>query len=166
MIIRCKKPVNADKQFTIQEAPSVLTVHLKRFSPMGRKIGHPIRYDERLSLEPFMSEGSYGPTYTLYGVICHAGGGPNSGHYYAHVKAANENWYEMNDESVERVSHAPLNMKSAYILFYVQLPGQALETTIKSNGVDASVPRANGGGSEREVELWELERGQGRKATG
>ena len=46
--IRCKKPVSADKQFTVHEAPMVLTVHLKRFSPMGRKIGHLVKYDERL----------------------------------------------------------------------------------------------------------------------
>ena len=130
MIIRCKKPVNADKQFTIQEAPSVLTVHLKRFSPMGRKIGHPIRYDERLSLEPFMSEGSYGPTYTLYGVICHAGGGPNSGHYYAYVKGANGVWHEMNDESVMRQSGPPTGLKNAYILFYILEKGQTLEAAL------------------------------------
>ncbi|KAI1796180.1 cysteine proteinase [Ganoderma leucocontextum] len=127
---KCKKAVNADKQFTIQEAPPVLTVHLKRFSPMGRKIGHPIRYEERLSLEPFMSEGSYGPTYTLYGVICHAGGGPNSGHYYAHVKSANGVWHEMNDESVLRQSGPPTGLKNAYVLFYMLEKGQTLEAAL------------------------------------
>jgi len=91
-----------------------------------------------------MSKGQYGPKYSLYGVISHAGGGPNSGHYYAHVKAGNGSWYEMNDESVDRVHQAPINMKNAYILFYVQLPGQALAVTIKSNGVDTSVARPNG----------------------
>ncbi|KLO19937.1 cysteine proteinase [Schizopora paradoxa] len=141
---KCKRPVNAEKSFSVHKAPVVLTIHLKRFTPLGRKLGHMVAYDERLSLESVMSKGQYGPKYSLFGVISHAGGGPNSGHYYAHVKAANGNWYEMNDESVERVSQAPLNMKSAYILFYVQLPGQALETTIKSNGVDVSVQRPNG----------------------
>ncbi len=122
--------MNADKQFTIQEAPPVLTVHLKRFSPMGRKIGHPIRYEERLSLESFMSEGSYGPTYTLYGVICHAGGGPNSGHYYAYVKGANGVWHEMNDESVMRQSGPPTGLKNAYVLFYMLEKGQTLEAAL------------------------------------
>ncbi|EPQ59110.1 cysteine proteinase, partial [Gloeophyllum trabeum ATCC 11539] len=120
---KCKRAVVAAKRFTIHDAPLVLTVHLKRFTPMGRKIGHPLRYDERLSLQPYMSDGQYGPTYSLYGIISHAGGGPNSGHYYAHVKGSNGRWYEMNDESVTPVHSAPTNMKNAYILFYMRDKG-------------------------------------------
>lgn len=67
-----------------------------------------------------MSEGQHGPTYTLYGVICHAGGGPNSGHYYAHVKSGKGQWYEMNDDDVTPERSPPLNRKTAYILFYLQ----------------------------------------------
>ena len=99
---------------------------------MGRKIAIPIRYDERISLEPFMSEGSYGPTYTLYGVISHAGSGPNSGHYYAHVKGANGKWYEMNDDCVTPQSGAPTSLKNAYILFYILEKGQTLEAALSS----------------------------------
>lgn len=144
--LRCKRPVNAEKSFSVHRAPVVLTIHFKRFTPLGRKLGHLVAYEERLSLESVMSKGQYGPKYSLYGVISHAGGGPNSGHYYAHVKAANGNWYEMNDESVDRIHQAPINMKNAYILFYIQLPGQVLAATIKSNGVmDAGIlPRSNG----------------------
>ncbi|TBU33130.1 cysteine proteinase [Dichomitus squalens] len=137
---KCKKPVNADKQFTIHEAPAVLTVHLKRFSPMGRKIAIPIRYDERLSLEPFMSEGSFGPNYTLYGVISHAGNGPNSGHYYAHVKGANGRWHEMNDDYVAPLSGVPTSLKNAYILFYILEKGQALEAALAPRAVTPSRP--------------------------
>lgn len=108
----------------------VLTVHLKRFSPLGKKIGHQVHYDERLSLGNFMSDGSFGPTYSLYGVISHAGGGPNSGHYYAHVKAANGKWYEMNDDSVSPCSGAPTGLRSAYMLFYMQEKGQALQAAV------------------------------------
>lgn len=110
----------------------VLTIHLKRFSPMGRKIGHQIRYDERLSLQPYMSDGAFGPSYSFYGVISHAGGGPNSGHYYAHVKDGMGNWYEMNDESVTRIGGPPLSLKNAYVLFYLRDKGQALESAILS----------------------------------
>ncbi|KAA1466586.1 cysteine proteinase, partial [Dentipellis sp. KUC8613] len=117
---KCKQKVVAEKRFTVHEAPMVLTVHLKRFSPLGRKIGHPVRYDERLSLGPYMSKGSYGPSYSLYGVISHAGGGPNSGHYYAYVKSGKGQWYEMNDDSVTRCQGAPLDKKNAYILFYIR----------------------------------------------
>ncbi|KZT71453.1 cysteine proteinase [Daedalea quercina L-15889] len=128
---KCKKPVSADKNFTIHDAPLVLTIHLKRFSPMGRKIGHLIKYEERLSLQPYMSEGQHGPTYSLYGVISHAGGGPNSGHYYAHVKGGDGQWYEMNDESVIRTS-APTSRQNAYILFFIRDKGQALEAAVST----------------------------------
>ncbi|TFY77180.1 hypothetical protein EWM64_g6832 [Hericium alpestre] len=132
---KCKQKVVAEKRFTIHEAPVALTIHLKRFSPLGRKIGHPVRYDERLSLGPYMSKGQYGPTYSLYGIISHAGGGPNSGHYYAHVKSASGPWYEMNDESVTRLQGVPTNMKNAYILFYIRDKGQALEQAVASKAL-------------------------------
>ncbi|KAF5333602.1 hypothetical protein D9611_002504 [Ephemerocybe angulata] len=131
---KCKKPVVAEKRFTIHEAPVVLTVHLKRFSPLGRKIAHHIDYDEKLSLAPYMSDGQYGPSYSLYGVICHAGSGPNSGHYYAFVKSRDGKWYEMNDDSVTP-SPPPLNKKSAYMLFYIRDKGQGLEAAVKSKSV-------------------------------
>ena len=124
--------VDASKRFTIHDAPEALTIHFKRFSPLGRKIGHPVQYDERLSLAHAVSEGQYGPTYSLYGVISHAGGGPNSGHYYAHVKASNGLWYEMNDDSVTRHPRLPINMKNAYILFYMREGGQGLQAAVMS----------------------------------
>ncbi|OJT05345.1 Ubiquitin carboxyl-terminal hydrolase 36 [Trametes pubescens] len=135
---RCKKPVNADKRFTIDEAPVVLTLHLKRFSPMGRKIPHPVSYPERLTLQPYMSDGKFGPSYSLYAVISHAGSGPNSGHYYAHVKGSNGAWYEMNDESVMRQGSAPTNMRSAYMLFYIREKGQALEAAVNGKATTAT----------------------------
>jgi ubiquitin carboxyl-terminal hydrolase 36/42 len=77
-----------------------------------------------------MSDGQYGPEYTLYGVICHAGGGPNSGHYNAFVKSRSGRWYEMNDESVDSARFQP--WKSAYILFYMQDKGQKLASSLDS----------------------------------
>ncbi len=130
--VRCKRHVVASKQFTIHDAPEALTIHLKRFSPLGRKIGHAVQYDERLSLADAVSEGQYGPSYSLYGVISHAGSGPNSGHYYAHVKASNDQWYEMNDDTVTRHPGPPTGMKSAYILFYMREPGQGLQAAVTS----------------------------------
>ncbi|EIM85714.1 cysteine proteinase [Stereum hirsutum FP-91666 SS1] len=138
----CKRRVVAEKRFTIHEAPVVLTIHLKRFSPLGRKIGHAIKYDEKLTLAPYMSEGQFGPSYALYGVISHAGGGPNSGHYYAHVRGPNGSWYEMNDETVTPAGmggEAPTGLRSAYMLFYVMEKGQALQAAVGMNGAGAYV---------------------------
>ncbi|GJJ07167.1 hypothetical protein Clacol_001367 [Clathrus columnatus] len=133
---RCKKPVNADKRFTIHDAPACLTVHLKRFTPLGRKIGHPVDYSHVLDLSGAMSEGQHPPSYALYGVISHAGGGPNSGHYYAHVKGANGTWYEANDESVTPISASSVvGRKNAYILFYARAPGDSLNAALKNSAL-------------------------------
>ncbi|KII94995.1 hypothetical protein PLICRDRAFT_149333 [Plicaturopsis crispa FD-325 SS-3] len=137
---KCKRAVVAEKRFTIHQAPMILTVHLKRFSPLGRKIGHPVRYDEHVSLKDVMSEGEYGPSYSLYGIVCHAGGGPNSGHYIAYVKGSTDRWYEMNDDMVTPIRSPPLSMKNAYILFYSRNKGQALEAAVAS-AASAPAPR-------------------------
>lgn len=108
---------------------------------MGRKMAHPIRYDERISIQPYMSQGQHGPMYSLYGVICHAGGGPNSGHYYAFIKDANGKWYEMNDESVTPSFQPPLGLKNAYILFYLRDKGQALDAAISLGTSGPKTPK-------------------------
>ena len=91
-----------------------------------------------------MSEGQYGPTYSLFGIVSHAGGGPNSGHYYAHVKDANGEWFEMNDDSVTRCQAAPLRMKNAYMLFYVRDRGQALEAVVGAARKGPVLPQKTG----------------------
>lgn len=122
----------------------MLTVHLKRFSPLGRKITHPLEYDEDLTLQPYMSSGQFGPSYSLFGVICHAGGGPNSGHYYAFVKSKEGRWYEMNDEVVQPTS-LPTGKRNAYMLFYIQSKGQGLEAAVKAPILNGhTVPIRNG----------------------
>jgi hypothetical protein len=63
--------------------------------------------------------------YRLFGVVNHAGKGPNSGHYYAYVKSCKNRWYEMNDESVQP-RHNALAERNAYILLYVQETGESL----------------------------------------
>jgi ubiquitin carboxyl-terminal hydrolase 36/42 len=55
--IRCKASVDALKSFSIDKAPAVLTLHLKRFTPTGRKINGLIRYDEELDLAEYTSDG-------------------------------------------------------------------------------------------------------------
>jgi ubiquitin carboxyl-terminal hydrolase 36/42 len=59
-------------------------------------------------------------------VICHAGSGPNSGHYYSFVKGdqPNDPFYEINDEMVERAG--TISEKSAYILFYQIQKGDSM----------------------------------------
>jgi hypothetical protein len=54
---RCNKPVNASKQITVHKAPEALCIQLKRFTPWGRKLTHPVAYPSNLSLQDVMSDG-------------------------------------------------------------------------------------------------------------
>lgn len=60
--------------------------------------------------------------YKLYGIICHAGGTPNSGHYYAFVKNPGNGWSRMNDEDALSLESPPYDIKTAYMLFYMREP--------------------------------------------
>jgi ubiquitin carboxyl-terminal hydrolase 36/42 len=117
---RCDELVDAEKQLTVHDAPIVLTIHFKRFTALGRKLCHQVDYGEQLSLHTATSKGRKCPSYSLYAVICHIGGELSSGHYIACVKHGNGQWYDMNDGLVSRLTSAPVNLKSAYILFYLQ----------------------------------------------
>jgi len=160
---KCKKAVNADKQFTIHAAPQVLTVHLKRFTPFGKKLAAPVDYGLSFSLKGAMSNGevctpfvlhachlylhsAQAPQYKLYGVICHAGGGPNSGHYFAYVKGPNGTWYEMNDESVSLHRSAPINLRNAYILFYLRDESSTLDDLVRGRTSNVDRTPLNGKG--------------------
>ncbi|GAA5979453.1 hypothetical protein JCM10908_002930 [Rhodotorula pacifica] len=147
---RCKKLVIAEKGFKIDAAPLVLTVHLKRFTPTGRKAGGVINYPESLRLGPYMSTPEQNPSYRLYGVVLHSGGGLHSGHYTAYVRAANNNWYDMNDDYVRPVGpQSVLGDRDAYCLFYIREKGDALKDAIYGNGAPASngsAVKVNGNG--------------------
>ncbi|TIA71882.1 hypothetical protein E3P94_00216 [Wallemia ichthyophaga] len=127
----CKKPVPATKQFTVHEAPQCLTVHLKRFSPLGQKLNGSLAFDENLDIQKYMSKGQPSPKYKLYGVVSHYGGSARSGHYIAHVRAPNGRWYEMNDDMVSP-SKPPFGSKNAYVLFYEKERSSTLKDAVQS----------------------------------
>lgn len=54
---QCKQKVKALKQLTIDNAPYVLAVHLKRFGPhaLGKKIDKKIDFPPTLDLKPFVT---------------------------------------------------------------------------------------------------------------
>lgn len=78
----------------------------------------------------------FAPKYSLYGIIAHSGSGPHSGHYTAFIKAPNGKWHEMNDEDVGYgTTSPPLDMKEAYILFYVQESDTQLRRAVGMAGL-------------------------------
>ncbi|XP_060171783.1 ubiquitin carboxyl-terminal hydrolase 23 isoform X1 [Lycium barbarum] len=120
---QCKQKVKANKRLTIDKAPHVLTVHLKRFGSHvpGQKIDKKIHYGPTLDLKNFVSD-TYGGEmkYTLYGVLVHAGWSTHSGHYYCFVRTSSGNWYSLDDNQVVQVSERKVLEQKAYMLFYVR----------------------------------------------
>ncbi|CAH8358701.1 unnamed protein product [Eruca vesicaria subsp. sativa] len=119
---RCKQKVKAEKQLTVFKAPSVLTVHLKRFEAhRTEKIDKKVEFPSAIDMKPFVSgpyEGNL--KYTLYGVLVHYGGSIHSGHYYCFVRTSSGMWYSLDDNKVVQVSEKTVFNQKAYMLFYVR----------------------------------------------
>jgi hypothetical protein len=81
-----------------------------------------------------------GVTYDLFGVTCHSGGGPHSGHYFSFIRAGDGSWHEMNDSDVSKCSlKTALSQQGAYLLSYVRSKGAALASAIQAPKASTSV---------------------------
>jgi hypothetical protein len=58
--------------------------------------------------------------YKLIGVLVHAGGSTNTGHYFSFVRGSNGGWYRMDDDEVHQVKASSVLQQQGYILFYVR----------------------------------------------
>ncbi len=117
---KCKQLVRATKQLLFKNLPTILVVHLKRFSPFGGKLMSHVEYSPRLNMKQYSSRscGEEDFNYDLYAVLVHSGHSTHSGHYYSYVKAPNGGWYEMNDSYVGQVGLKTVLRQQAYLLFY------------------------------------------------
>lgn len=118
----CLKKVPASKTLTLHTASKVLILALKRFSAFtGRKAEKAVHYPERLDVQQYLSQRDSGPlVYELYAVLVHSGWSCNSGHYFCYVRAADGQWFKMNDHKVTTCAAASVLRQRAYLLFYVQ----------------------------------------------
>ncbi|XP_065879791.1 ubiquitin carboxyl-terminal hydrolase 20-like [Euphorbia lathyris] len=125
----CKVEVSMEKQLILDQAPSVATLHLKRFKTDGsfiEKMGKHVHFPLELDLEPY-SNGSQGSSetqehlkYQLYAVVVHNGYSPTSGHYFCYVRSSPSIWHKLDDSMVIRVEEEMVLSEAAYILFYVR----------------------------------------------
>jgi len=131
LLYRCNKPVTAIKQMKIIEAPPVLSLHLKRFSPWGKKITAPINFTDDLVLTDPVYEGPGPIHYELYGVTLHYGSGPNNGHYISIVKNNKKQWHKMDDSDVVSIRHlSDSDKRNTYQLHYIRKAGTKLDGLI------------------------------------
>lgn len=128
----CQRKVRATKKYSMQTAPNVLVVNLKRFDfTYAGKLSHFVTYPETLSLKTFVGD-SGGPlsdvAYRLYGVLVHLGHTSHSGHYYSYVRGPSDVWYKADDTQVSTVRVQDALDQNAYILFYNRI-GQPNSST-------------------------------------
>ncbi|KAK9674263.1 hypothetical protein RND81_12G221900 [Saponaria officinalis] len=121
---RCSSYVRARKQLSIDEAPNILTIVLKRFQEGNYgKINKCITFPEMLDMVPFMTgTNDIPPLYMLYGVVVHVDtlNASFSGHYVSYVKDLRGNWFRIDDSVVQPVPTSQVMSEGAYILFYTR----------------------------------------------
>ncbi|XP_035786501.1 ubiquitin carboxyl-terminal hydrolase 36-like isoform X2 [Anopheles albimanus] len=125
----CKKRVAATKQFSLERAPFVLCVQLKRFTINGTKINKHVELRSQLDLTPYsssshqhqrsgVSNSSGMLTYRLTSMVTHLGTSQHCGHYTAIGQTEGGAYHVFDDSSVRPVGMHNVMSTNAYILFY------------------------------------------------
>ncbi|CAO2188605.1 unnamed protein product [Urochloa humidicola] len=127
---RCKSYERAKKKLTIEEAPNVLTIALKRYqSGKFGKINKAIRFPETLNVFRHMNPDTddRSPVYSLYAVVVHHDvmNAAFSGHYVCYVKDTQGKWFKADDSQVKPVSLDNVMSKCAYMLLYARCSPRA-----------------------------------------
>lgn len=117
----CKKKVSATKRFSLERAPVVLCIQLKRFNAMGGKMSKQIQISQFLNLEKHLAK-SGDPNqncyYKLVSLVTHLGGSASGGHYTAIGLAPNSSYYQFDDSYVSCIATESVLKTNAYVLFY------------------------------------------------
>jgi len=117
----CKKRVSASKRFSLERAPAVLCIQLKRFTAMGGKLSKHISISEKLNLQKYLSKASdlnQNSLYRFVSMVTHLGGSSSGGHYTAVGMGPNGNFYHFDDSRVSPISIESALRGNAYVLFY------------------------------------------------
>lgn len=128
----CKRKVSATKRFSLERAPIVLCIQLKRFNVMGGKLGKQIQISQNLDLSKHLaksSEQNQNCYYRLVSMVTHLGGSASGGHYTAIGITPNGNFYQYDDSCVSTISTENVLRTNAYVLFY-----EVVQQKPKQNG--------------------------------
>ena len=100
------KKYDAIRKTSLKELPSILFLHLKRFTNNQEKIFNKIEYRDQLNMSEFIEKknSKKEKVYSLCSVIVHEGYF-NTGHYYVYCKNFNVNlWFKFNDDKVYEIN--------------------------------------------------------------
>uniref|UniRef100_A0A182NHS2 Ubiquitin carboxyl-terminal hydrolase 36 n=1 Tax=Anopheles dirus TaxID=7168 RepID=A0A182NHS2_9DIPT len=118
----CKRRVAATKQFSLERAPFVLCVQLKRFSVLGGKINKNVELRSKLDLTPFSSPAMRTTggklMYRLTSMVTHLGNTQHCGHYTAIGHTDAGGYHVFDDSTVRPIGIHSVMSTNAYILFY------------------------------------------------
>ncbi|PAA65164.1 hypothetical protein BOX15_Mlig031886g1 [Macrostomum lignano] len=129
---RCRCRRKCVKRFHLYRLPSVLVIHLMRFSGerFKTKLNTLVEYPMELDVSEFLDKKCrlrQTPQYRLYAVSEHAGT-PYGGHYTAVVRhAGTGRWLRYNDNRVEEASTRSVVSTEGYVLFYSRVDSQPAE---------------------------------------
>lgn len=128
--------VEMRKQVSLQQAPQVLILHLKRFSHNSvtgalTKVSRMMPFPEILELPAQAGYGVGGKCYVLTAVATHIGKELAGGHYTCDVRWEGDSWVSCDDSKVTRTCLAKVVRKQAYLLFY------SLRARTNKNGEEA-----------------------------
>lgn len=134
---KCKSKVPATKKFSIERAPNVLCIQLKRFGLMGGKMSKHIQFQRSLSLNRFLFSQQPGTcsTYKFVSLINHMGPSQHCGHYTAIAEASNGQLYVFDDCSVRLISQNMALTTGAYVLIYEKVQSSTVSSSPSHNGV-------------------------------
>lgn len=113
------KRENARRGIVYWSLPDVLIIDLKRWTESGNKVNKLVSVPlEGLDLSGYVKGyNKHRYVYELYGT-CNHSGGALGGHYTAHVKNANGQWYSFNDTRVDQIETSRVVSPSSYCLFF------------------------------------------------
>ncbi|KAM4797574.1 ubiquitin carboxyl-terminal hydrolase 21-like [Urocitellus parryii] len=117
---RCGQKTQITKKLTVQRFPSILVLHLNRFSTSQgtiKKISVDVDFPlQQMSLEDFSSDRTVSPVYELY-ALCNHSGSVHSGHYTALCRSQT-GWHVYDDSCVSPISESQVASSEGYVLFY------------------------------------------------
>ena len=113
----CEDEYNAYCQTFFYETPKILIIHPAR-NNKGPTYSAKLKFNEIINLTPYLSKNiSKRIFYNLSGLIYHFGTSGYGGHNIAYCKKKDQ-WYEINDSSVEKYSFSDIDTKGVILLVY------------------------------------------------